>query len=91
MTRFDGISRYNGISSAPVDVSGGGYGRVQLVQGPIGAAAFAMFTAESDALNFYRIYQGGAADMRVLILEKRIDGTRIQLGTLPYSVTDDRI
>jgi endonuclease/exonuclease/phosphatase family metal-dependent hydrolase len=86
----DGISRYNGLTSAPVNLKAGGYGRVQLVQGPVGSAAYAMFTAASDPMNFYRIYQGGASDARALLIEKRISGTKLLLTTAPYSVADDQ-
>jgi len=90
LTRSEGISRYNGVSSAPVDLSHGGYARVQLVQGPIGAAAYAMFTAGTDAQHSYRIYQGGPADARMLLIEKRIDATRVPLATAPYDVSNDQ-
>jgi hypothetical protein len=82
----DGISRYNGISSNPLDLSRGGYAQAQLVQGPVGVAAYAMFTAGSDAMNFYRIYQGGPAAARVILVEKRIAGVKIALANSAYDV-----
>ena len=84
LTDMDGISRYNGICSAAYDLTNGGYASVQLVHGPTGAAAYAMFTVGADPMNFYRIYQGGPADARVLLMQKKIDGIKAPLVAVPY-------
>ena len=90
LSGIEGISRYNGISSNPLDLSGGGYAQVQLVQGPVGAAAFAMFTAGSDAMNFYRIYQGGPAASRTLLVDKKLSGVKTALASVPYDLANQQ-
>jgi hypothetical protein len=75
---------YNGPSSRPLDLSGGGYAQVQLLQGVVGDQANAMFTAANGMTNFYRIYQTGAAGAQRLGIEKKLDDVKYQLASVPY-------
>ncbi|MCU1385819.1 MAG: endonuclease/exonuclease/phosphatase [Acidobacteria bacterium] len=91
LTSVGGISHYNGVSAGAFDLSGGGYASVQLVQGPIGEGAYAMFTVGADAMHFYRIYQGGAAQARVLLIQKKIDGVKMPLAAVAYDVVAHQV
>jgi len=85
LSGIDGISRYNGICSAPYDLTSGGYASVQLVQGPADAGAYAMFTVGSDPMDFYRIYyQGAPADAPMLLIQKKSDGIKVPLADIAY-------
>ena len=90
LVNAEGISRYNGISTGPFDLRSGGYASVQLVQGQVGADAYAMFTVGSDPLNFYRVYQGGTAESRALWLQKRSNGIKAALATVPYTIAEQQ-
>jgi hypothetical protein len=75
---------YNGPSSPVFDLSTGGYGEVQLVQGVTGDSANAMFSAASDTSDVYRIYQTGAAGAQRHAVEKKIADQKQQLASVPY-------
>lgn len=80
-------SHYNGIATAPFDLTSNGYAYVQLVQAPnTGTAAYAMFAAGVDANNFYRWYESGNA----LVAEKKIGGVKTTLATIPYDAAADQ-
>jgi hypothetical protein len=81
---------YNAISSGTYSMAGNAYAQAQLVQGSVGADAYAMFTAGSDGANFYRFYQGGPADRSTISAEKKVAGTKSLLARMPF-VTGDQL
>jgi acid phosphatase len=78
-------SHYNGIVSSSSFVFSGGYCYVQLVQAPAAnTTGDAMFTIGKDVNNYYRFYVEAGS----LFLQKRINGSKAALLTMPYSAVN---
>jgi hypothetical protein len=80
-------SHYNGIRSAAMYNFTGAYAFVEIVQpAPATTAADAMLTIGKDANNYYRIY----VEAGNLICQKRINGAKMDLLTLPFDAVNHR-
>lgn len=80
-------SHYNGIVSLNAFAFSGAYCYVELVQAPASnTTGDAMFTVGNDVNNYYRFYVEAGS----LFLQKRIDGTKAALLTIPYNSTNHR-
>jgi hypothetical protein len=80
-------SHYNGIRSASSYNFTGAYCQVELTQAPAAStSADAMFTIGKDVNSYYRIF----VEAGLLIVQKRINGTKATLLSASYNATTDR-
>ena len=80
-------SHYNGIRSATSYNFSGAYAYIEIVQTAASAtAADTMLTLGKDGNNYYRIY----VEAGNLICQKKLNGTKTDLLTLPYNAVNHR-